>query len=140
VAVEIDKAGQNIMPFKLQHLVIGSHLRTPLGVDGRAGGADTADRDDPVTLDNDVHRPPRRSAGAVDKSHSSEDEALEGSLAFGPRWSLGGLLALGRHCRQWYQQDCKNGQSECEMSFGHFPSSEAAGTPAFGRARIRLKA
>ncbi len=85
VHVEIDDAGHRVPPLGVD--LMGGVGRPLLLVEPESGSADGLDLGDAVSFDDDVDRPDRRRARAVDERHAADDEALEGtgSLALSPR-------------------------------------------------------
>lgn len=85
MAVQVDETRQHVVAFELEHAVTVAHFRATVLLDRRPRRSDRDDIGDPVAFDDDVHRPERRGAGAVDERHSPEDQTVERPLALGAR-------------------------------------------------------
>ena len=79
VLMQVDEAGQQEHARRVD-FVVG--LRRPIRPKRSPGCAGTDDPRDPVVLDDDVHRPDRRRAGAVDDHHAANRQRLERAEAF----------------------------------------------------------
>ena len=80
--------------------LMGCAARSQLWVDGPTRGTDAHDVDDPVSLDDDVHRTTGRRARPVDQGPTPDDQAVKRPLTFcARRRAQNGLLGLAARIR-----------------------------------------
>ena len=118
VGVHVHEAWEQEHPLAVDLVV--ARLGTALLVDIHQRVAHRRHLDDPIVLDDDVHRPPGRRAGAVDDRHPADDQAIEGALAL-----VGSARGRGLHLGLrggWRERDRHRteeaGQQEWERAPG----------------------
>ena len=80
VHVQIDEAGHDVHAGRVD--LLGALRRTPAIADGHLREADARDLGDAILRDDEIHRPARRRAGAVDDRGAADDQPVVRTIAF----------------------------------------------------------
>src|SRR5690606_9809811 len=109
--VQIHETGQRVHAVRID--LTGRFLRTTPVLDRQPRCADAADLGDPVVLDHDVGRTPRRRARAIDDGDATYDEPLVRSVALGTiRCLWNGALPGGGRSERERREDGRDAETE----------------------------
>ena len=108
MGVQIDEARQDVITLEIEHPVTRLCLGPAVFLDWHAGVADISHITNSVALDNDVHRPYRRRALAVDHRYAAQDQSLVRTVT---PLTVGGRFGrrMGRKTRENDQKQYQGG-------------------------------